>query len=205
MVLSLSNIQNQAKALKKQNNHITYNQALQSVSSNYGFRTYQALLIAAEIEYIKDDDLHISTIKQNIFKNRKHIQSNFIKLQNLQMKDDAIRNDEELDDEKREELFEELEEQATNLSSAIAGSVFGNSIEYKYTDNQMTCVEGCAFAAYVSANYLTIHNDIDAHNADFTLQLSIDTSTLELGYRYFIEEDGYKDWYDWNGIDIKLP
>ena len=156
-----------------------------------------------EIEDTKDEDLYIAEMKQNIINNQDKIKLNFIKISHLQVLDDAIRNDEELDDEKREELLEELEEQATSLSFAIASSVFEH-IKYKYKDNQKTCIEGCAFAGYVSSHNLTIHNDIDAQQADFTLQLEIDTATVELGYRYFNEDDGHKEWLEWNGIDIKL-
>jgi|GEM_PF-1393066 len=156
-----------------------------------------------EIEDTKDEDLYITEMRQNIINNQDKIKLNFIKISHLQDLDDAVKNDEKLDDEKREELREGLEEQAIRLSAAIASSVFGD-IEHKHTDNQAAWEEGYAYAGYVSSDDQTIHNDIDARQANFLLDLGVCTSTLGLGYRYFTEVDEYREWLDWYEIDIKL-
>ena len=95
---------------------------------------------------------------------------------------------------------------------------FGN-ILYKVTDNEKYYVEGCAYAAYCTSDYKTIHNDIDANNADYCIELNIRNQNFSFFYRDFnideyedTDNEGntiikrFKEWNDWYQIpDIKLP
>ncbi|MBU3015635.1 hypothetical protein KO488_12770 [Poseidonibacter lekithochrous] len=83
----------------------------------------------------------------NVFENRKHIKSNFIKIEKLSKKYEKFQFDKKYDNDKetREELLEEIEEKAVELSNSIAKMFFGNVI-FKLTDNQRLCAEGGAYA-----------------------------------------------------------
>ncbi|QKF82403.1 hypothetical protein [Halarcobacter ebronensis] len=217
--ISLLKIQNEAKELQV-NQKITYNQALHKVAKKNGFKAYQALLEKIKKDYIDDEDNQIKEFKSNVFENRKHIESNFIKIEKLSKKYGEIRFNEKYDDdeETREELIEEIEEKAAELSNSIAKMFFGNVLN-KLTDNQKLCVEGGAYAGYISSNYQTFHNDIDANNADYFIELDIENQRIEFSYRDFnidkyedIDNEGnkfigeIKEWNDWcQTSEIELP
>jgi hypothetical protein len=216
--IHLLKIQNEAKKLQNTQN-ITYNQSLQIVAQQNGFKSYQAILDKIKKDYVHDENEQIKEFKLNVFENRKHIKSNFTKIEKLAEKHEKIRFTEEYDndEEKREEILQEIEETASKLSNSIAKMFFGN-IKYKGTDNEKYFVEGCAYAGYVSSDFLTFHNDIDAHQADYFIELYILDQSFSFGYRDFnidkdkdIDNEGneiikeYKEWSDWYLVDIKLP
>lgn len=199
--ITLHNLKLQAQAIQKSEN-ISYNQALQNLASKNGFASYQALLAKLKQDYCYDEDELMSTFKTNIFKNRQFLKSSLIKLQNLASKYNEAR------DEGNEELMEEHEQTADKISSKIANIVFDN-IWYKFTDNQCTSLEGAAFAAYTSCSVNTFYNDIDAHEADYLLEIHLYNTSLSLGWRdyqvEYEEERELKEWGDWQEIELKLP
>lgn len=216
--IDLLQIQNEAKELQNIQS-ITYNQSLHVIAQKYGFKTYQAVLNQIRNDYIYDKNEEIKGFKLNIFDNRKHIKSNFAKIEKLSKKYENLRFDEKYDsdEETREEILEEIEERAAELSNSIAKMFFGNIIT-KLTGDRL-CLEGCAYAGYISSNYITIHNDIDAHQADYFVELNIIDQSFSFAYRDFnidkyddIDNQGnkiiieHKEWNDWYQIpDIKLP
>ena len=111
--ITLSQIQNEAKKLQDVQN-ITYNQSLQIIAQQNGFKSYQAILNKIKKDYIDDENEQIKEFKSNVFENRKHIKSNFIKIEKLSKKYEELQRDEKYDDdeETRAELLEELEEKA---------------------------------------------------------------------------------------------
>ena len=217
--ITLSQIQNEAKILQDTQN-ITYNQSLQIIAQKNGFKSYQAILNKIKKDYIDDENEQIKEFKSNVFENRKHIKSNFIKIEKLSKKYEELQRDEKYDDdeETRAELLEELEEKAAELSNSIAKMFFGDVI-FKLTDNQRLCVEGGAYAGYSSSDNQTIHNDIDAHNADYCIELNIENQKFYFSYRDFNIDDyedtdnegntiisRFKEWNHWYQIpDIELP
>ena len=217
--ITLSQIQNEAKKLQDVQN-ITYNQSLQIIAQQNGYKSYQAILNQIKKDYIDDENEQIKEFKSNVFENRKHIKSNFIKIEKLSKKYEELQRDEKYDDdeETRAELLEELEEKAAELSNSIAKMFFGDVI-FKLTDNQKLCVEGGAYAGYSSSDNQTIHNDIDAHNADYCIELNIENQKFYFSYRDFNIDDyedtdnegntiisRFKEWNHWYQIpDIELP
>ena len=217
--ITLSQIQNEAKILQDTQN-ITYNQSLQIIAQKNGFKSYQAILNKIKKDYIDDENEEIKEFKSNVFENRKHIKSNFIKIEKLSKKYEELQRDEKYDDdeETRAELLEELEEKAAELSNSIAKMFFGDVI-FKLTDNQRLCVEGGAYAGYSSSDNQTIHNDIDANNADYWIELNIENQKFYFSYRDFNIDDyedtdnegntiisRFKEWNHWYQIpDIELP
>ena len=217
--ITLSQIQNEAKILQDTQN-ITYNQSLQIIAQKNGFKSYQAILNQIKNDYIYDENEQIKEFKSNVFENRQHIKSNFIKIEKLSKKYEELQRDEKYDDdeETRAELLEELEEKAAELSNSIAKMFFGDVI-FKLTDNQKLCVEGGAYAGYSSSDNQTIYNDIDANNADYCVELSIKNQKFYFSYRDFNIDDyedtdnegntiikRFKEWNDWYQIpDIELP
>ena len=217
--ITLSQIQNEAKILQDTQN-ITYNQSLQIIAQKNGFKSYQAILNKIKKDYIDDENEEIKEFKSNVFENRQHIKSNFIKIEKLSKKYEELQRDEKYDDdeETRAELLEELEEKAAELSNSIAKMFFGDVI-FKLTDNQRLCVEGGAYAGYSSSDNQTIHNDIDANNADYWIELNIENQKFYFSYRDFNIDDyedtdnegntiikRFKEWNDWYQIpDIELP
>src|SRR5574344_1501887 len=217
--ITLSQIQNEAKILQDTQN-ITYNQSLQIIAQKNGFKSYQAILNKIKKDYIDDENEEIKEFKSNVFENRQHIKSNFIKIEKLSKKYEELQKDEKYDDdeETREELLEELEEKATELSNSIAKMFFGDVI-FQPTDNQKLCVEGGAYAGYSSSDNQTIYNDIDANNADYCIELNIENQNFSFFYRDFNIDDyedtdnegntiikRFKEWNDWYQIpDIELP
>ena len=217
--ITLSQIQNEAKILQDTQN-ITYNQSLQIIAQKNGFKSYQAILNKIKKDYIDDENEQIKEFKSNVFENRKHIKSNFIKIEKLSKKYEELQRDEKYDDdeETRAELLEELEEKAAELSNSIAKMFFGDVI-FKLTDNQRLCVEGGAYAGYSSSDNQTIYNDIDANNADYWIELNIENQNFSFFYRDFNIDDyedtdnegntiikRFKEWNDWYQIpDIELP
>ena len=217
--ITLSQIQNEAKKLQDVQN-ITYNQSLQIIAQKNGFKSYQAILNKIKKDYIDDENEEIKEFKSNVFENRQHIKSNFIKIEKLSKKYEELQRDEKYDDdeETRAELLEELEEKAAELSNSIAKMFFGDVI-FKLTDSQRLCVEGGAYAGYSSSDNQTIHNDIDAHNADYCIELNIENQKFYFSYRDFNIDDyedtdnegntiikRFKEWNDWYQIpDIELP
>lgn len=217
--ITLSQIQNEAKILQDTQN-ITYNQSLQIIAQKNGFKSYQAILNKIKKDYIDDENEQIKEFKSNVFENRKHIKSNFIKIEKLSKKYEELQRDEKYDDdeETRAELLEELEEKAAELSNSIAKMFFGDVI-FKLTDNQRLCVEGGAYAGYSSSDNQTIYNDIDANNADYWIELNIENQKFYFSYRDFNIDDyedtdnegntiikRFKEWNDWYQIpDIELP
>lgn len=211
-------IQDEAKKLQNVHN-ITYNQALHIVAQQNGFKSYQAILDKIKKDYIDDENEQIKEFKLNIFENRKYIKSNFARIEKLSKKYENLRFDEkyDTDEETRNEMLEEIEERAAELSNSVAKMFFGNIIR-KLTGDRL-CIEGCAYAGYISSNYITIHNDIDAHQADYFLELNIFEQSFSFAYRDFIidkyddiDSQGNKiiienkEWNDWYQIpDIKLP
>ncbi len=215
--IHLLQIQNEAKKLQNTQN-ITCNQSLQIVAQQNGFKSYQAILDKIKKDYVDDENEQIKEFKLNVFENRKHIKSNFTKIEKLAEKYKKIKFTEEYDnnEEKREELLQEIEETASKLSNSIAKMFFGNILT-KPTGDSMS-VEGCAYAGYVSSDFLTFHNDIDEHQADYFIELYILDQSFSFGYRDFnidkykdIDNEGneiikeYKEWSDWYLVDIKLP
>lgn len=217
--ITLSQIQNEAKILQDTQN-ITYNQSLQIIAQKNGFKSYQAILNKIKKDYIDDENEEIKEFKSNVFENRQHIKSNFIKIEKLSKKYEELQRDEKYDDdeETRAELLEELEEKAAELSNSIAKMFFGDVI-FKLTDNQRLCVEGGAYAGYSSSDNQTIHNDIDANNADYWIELNIENQKFYFSYRDFNIDDyedtdnegntiikRSKEWNHWYQIpDIELP
>lgn len=217
--ITLSQIQNEAKKLQDVQN-ITYNQSLQIIAQQNGFKSYQAILNKIKKDYIDDENEEIKEFKSNVFENRQHIKSNFIKIEKLSKKYEELQRDEKYDDdeETRAELLEELEEKAAELSNSIAKMFFGDVI-FKLTDNQRLCVEGGAYAGYSSSDNQTIYNDIDANNADYCIELNIENQKFYFSYRDFNIDDyedtdnegntiikRFKEWNDWYQIpDIELP
>lgn len=217
--ITLSQIQNEAKILQDTQN-ITYNQSLQIIAQKNGFKSYQAILNKIKKDYIDDENEEIKEFKSNVFENRQHIKSNFIKIEKLSKKYEELQRDEKYDDdeETRAELLEELEEKAAELSNSIAKMFFGDVI-FKLTDNQRLCVEGGAYAGYSSSDNQTIYNDIDANNADYCIELNIENQKFYFSYRDFNIDDyedtdnegntiikRFKEWNDWYQIpDIELP
>ena len=217
--ITLSQIQNEAKILQDTQN-ITYNQSLQIIAQKNGFKSYQAILNKIKKDYIDDENEEIKEFKSNVFENRQHIKSNFIKIEKLSKKYEELQRDEKYDDdeETRAELLEELEEKAAELSNSIAKMFFGDVI-FKLTDNQRLCVEGGAYTGYSSSDNQTIYNDIDANNADYWIELNIENQKFYFSYRDFNIDDyedtdnegntiikRFKEWNDWYQIpDIELP
>ena len=217
--ITLSQIQNEAKILQDTQN-ITYNQSLQIIAQKNGFKSYQAILNKIKKDYIDDENEEIKEFKSNVFENRQHIKSNFIKIEKLSKKYEELQRDEKYDDdeETRAELLEELEEKAAELSNSIAKMFFGDVI-FKLTDNQKLCVEGGAYAGYSSSDNQTIYNDIDANNADYWIELNIENQNFSFFYRDFNIDDyedtdnegntiikRFKEWNHWYQIpDIELP
>ena len=217
--ITLSQIQNEAKILQDTQN-ITYNQSLQIIAQKNGFKSYQAILNKIKKDYIDDENEEIKEFKSNVFENRQHIKSNFIKIEKLSKKYEELQRDEKYDDdeETRAELLEELEEKAAELSNSIAKMFFGDVI-FKLTDNQKLCVEGGAYAGYSSSDNQTIYNDIDANNADYWIELNIENQKFYFSYRDFNIDDyedtdnegntiinRFKEWNHWYQIpDIELP
>lgn len=216
--ITLLQIQNEAKELQI-NQNITYNQALHKVAQKNGFKAYQSLLDKIKKDYIDDEDDQIKEFKSNVFDNRKHIKSNFMKIEKLSEKYEEIRFNEKYDDneETRDELIEEIEEKAAELSNSIAKMFFG-SVSYTLADNQQMYVEGCAYAGYTSSDYRTIHNDIDSNNADYFIELNIKNQNFSFFFRDFnihkyedIDNQGNKfirEIKEWNDLcqtpDIEL-
>ena len=217
--ITLLQIQSEAKKLQNTQN-ITYNQSLQIIAQQNGFKSYQAILNKIKKDYIDDENEQIKEFKSNVFENRKHIKSNFIKIEKLSKKYEELQRDEKYDDdeETRAELLEELEEKAAELSNSIAKMFFGDVI-FKLTDNEKLCVEGGAYAGYSSSDNQTIYNDIDANNADYWIELNIENQNFSFSYRDFNIDDyedtdnegntiikRFKEWNDWYQIpDIELP
>ncbi len=217
--ITLLQIKSEAKKLQNTQN-ITYNKSLQIIAQQNGFKSYQAILNKIKKDYIDDENEEIKEFKSNVFENRQHIKSNFIKIEKLSKKYEELQRDEKYDDdeETRAELLEELEEKAAELSNSIAKMFFGDVI-FKLTDNQKLCVEGGAYAGYSSSDNQTIYNDIDANNADYWIELNIENQNFSFFYRDFNIDDyedtdnegntiikRFKEWNDWYQIpDIELP
>ena len=217
--ITLLQIKSEAKKLQNTQN-ITYNKSLQIIAQQNGFKSYQAILNKIKKDYIDDENEEIKEFKSNVFENRQHIKSNFIKIEKLSKKYEELQRDEKYDDdeETRAELLEELEEKAAELSNSIAKMFFGDVI-FKLTDNQRLCAEGGAYAGYSSSDNQTIHNDIDAHNADYCIELNIENQKFYFSYRDFNIDDyedtdnegntiikRFKEWNHWYQIpDIELP
>lgn len=217
--ITLLQIKSEAKKLQNTQN-ITYNKSLQIIAQQNGFKSYQAILNKIKKDYIDDENEEIKEFKSNVFENRQHIKSNFIKIEKLSKKYEELQRDEKYDDdeETRAELLEELEEKAAELSNSIAKMFFGDVI-FKLTDNQKLCAEGGAYAGYSSSDNQTIYNDIDANNADYWIELNIENQNFSFFYRDFNIDDyedtdnegntiikRFKEWNDWYQIpDIELP
>ncbi|WWW12542.1 hypothetical protein V7P26_04005 [Arcobacter cryaerophilus gv. pseudocryaerophilus] len=217
--ITLLQIKSEAKKLQNTQN-ITYNKSLQIIAQQNGFKSYQAILNKIKKDYIDDENEEIKEFKSNVFENRQHIKSNFIKIEKLSKKYEELQRDEKYDDdeETRAELLEELEEKVAELSNSIAKMFFGDVI-FKLTDNQKLCVEGGAYAGYSSSDNQTIYNDIDANNADYWIELNIENQNFSFFYRDFNIDDyedtdnegntiikRFKEWNDWYQIpDIELP
>lgn len=197
----LKNLKLQAQAIQKSQN-ISYNQALQQLASTNGFKSYQALLAKLEQDYCHDEDEFISIFKTNILKNRRFLKSSFIKLQNSALKYNEARY------EDNQELMKKYEQTANKISSTIASIICGN-MWHKLTDNECTSLEGAAFAIYESCDIMTFHNDIDAREADYLLQINVYGNSLSLGWReyqiQYEDDQKYKEWGDWQEIELKLP
>lgn len=105
----LTKIETEAKQIKEIQK-ISYNQALQLTAKKEGFSSYQAFLNKIETDFCKDENEYIKDFKSNIFKNRKYIKSNFIKIKNLKIKYNEINNDDIYDnnEDEREELLENI-------------------------------------------------------------------------------------------------
>lgn len=214
--ISLLQIQDEAKILQVEQN-ITYNQALNRIAQNNGFKAYQALLDKIKKNYIDDEDEQIKEFKSNVFENRKHIKSNFIKIEKLAEKYEEIQFDEKYDNEEetRKEMLEEIEEKAVTLSHSIVMMFYcDDDVMNKLLDNQRLHVEGCAYAGYTTSDYRTIYSDTDAKNADYLVELNIENQSFSFYHRDFnIEIEEYeenrferKEWNEWNEIpDIELP
>ena len=110
-----------------------------------GFR----ILNKIKKDYIDDKDDQFKEFKSNVFENRKHIKSNFIKIKKLPKEQEEILFDEKYDNEEiRKEMLEEIEK-AVELSSSIA-NMFSCDVFDKLIDNQILCVEGAAYSRYAT-------------------------------------------------------
>lgn len=209
---TLTELEIKAKQIKE-DQKISYNQALQVASKTEGYSSYQALLNKVETTYCQDANEYIKDFKSNIFKNRKHIKSNFIKIKNLKIKYDEITNDEKYDNnqEEREEFLENILHKADEIAKNIADLIFPNQI-VSFADNSFTSLEVPCFKIYTSSNGVTVHNDINGDKADFWLEIPLYSESLELGYRGLenYKEVGFRlpsedepNYFD--SIDIKLP
>jgi len=198
MKYNLQKIQKEAKTLSSHSD-LKYSQALQILSTQNGFKTYQALMTKVKDEYIQHEDVYIQDFKKNIFDNRKHIFSNFIKLKNLSEKYEQVRDSEMSEDEIEDEL-DDILNKANDISARSAKLIIGNEW-HKSTDNNETSLVASAFAIYTTCDIQTFSNDIDAYRADYWLEFSVSHFTIELGFRY---REG-DEWLDWDGINIELP
>ncbi len=197
----------------KEDQKISYNQALQVASKAEGYSSYQALLNKVETTYCQDDNKYIKDFKSNIFKNRKHIKSNFIKIKNLKIKYDEITNDEKYDnnEEEREEFLENILHKADKIAKNIADLIFPNQI-VNFADNSFTSLEIPCFKIYASSNGVVALNDINGEKADFWLEIALYSELFELGFRNlenyndigFIVPEEY-DPLNFNSINIELP
>ena len=200
MVLTLNECKDSAKELADKKK-ISYNKALQLVANKSGYKTYEALIQAIKQKYIQDENDDFSDFKSNIFENRRHLHSNFKKLTNLDKIYDEVRRSDLYDDSSREEKLESIIEKADDIMSQSASMILGNSWN-KGVDNQLLPLESAAFSVYISSDERTFRNDIDAHNADYMIELNVLTESFLLYYRSFnmVEYDdnlAYKDWLDW--------
>ena len=96
--ITLFQIQSEAKKLQNTQN-ITYNQSLQIIAQQNGFKSYQAILNKIKKDYIDDENEEIKEFKSNVFENRQHIKSNFIKIEKLSKKYEELQRDEKYDDD----------------------------------------------------------------------------------------------------------
>ena len=83
--ITLLQIKSEAKKLQNTQN-ITYNKSLQIIAQQNGFKSYQAILNKIKKDYIDDENEEIKEFKSNVFENRQHIKSNFIKIEKLSKK-----------------------------------------------------------------------------------------------------------------------
>lgn len=199
--MTLSEYKNKAKDLSKETS-LTYNQALHNIAKSYGYKSYHAVLKELKNQYIFDENQYISEFKTNIFKNQKHIKSNFEKINKL--------NNQYIKIDQNEELKDNILAKADNIADNIAKIIF-TDILYKFLDNSLTSFEVPCFALYTSSDYLTFHNDIDANNADILVDFNILDKSIDISFRDFTietwdEEDyydgkiitkSYKEWLDW--------
>lgn len=210
---TLTKLEIKAKKIKE-SQKISYNKALQVASKAEGFTSYQAFLNKVETTYCEDDNEYIKDFKSNLFKNRKHIKSNFIKLKNLKIKYDEITNDEQYNDngkKEREELLENILYKADKIAKNIADLIFANQI-VKFGDNQFTSLEAPSFNIYTSSNGVVALNDINGDKADFWLEIPLYSESFELGFKNlgnyndigFIVPEKY-DPQNFNSINIELP
>lgn len=200
LAISLQNIKENAKEIQK-TQRISYNQALQKISTNYGFTSYQALYAQIPSSDCSDDDDMVEIFKSNISRNRRLLKSLLKKITNLAQKYEKA---DDLDDKESMEGYIEM---GDRLSSMIASKIIGKEW-HKPFDNQSSCLEGSAFAIYTSTDERTFYDDIDANNADYTLQINLHIFSFDIGYREFTlvedEEYSYKEWRDWNDVNILL-
>lgn len=151
-----------------------------------GFR----ILNKIKKDYIDDKDDQFKEFKSNVFENRKHIKSNFIKIKKLSKEQEEILFDEKYDNkETRKEKLEEIEE-VVELSSSIANMFF--LMYYNITDNQTSCVEGAAYSGSDTSGYKIIYNDMDANNPDYFIKLNIENKSFDIAFRDF-NIDKYDD------------
>lgn len=184
--ITLSQIQNEAKILQDTQN-ASYNQSLQIIAKKNGFKSYQAILNKIKKDYINDENEQIKEFKSNVFENRKHIKSNFIKISKLYKKFEEIKLDNKYDDdeERRKEAIQKIEEEASKLSNSIAKMFFGN-VKYKDSDNEQYFFEGCAYAAYIEkSDERTMINDINCDKADYFIVLNINQQSFSFGCNDF--------------------
>ena len=207
----LTKIETEAKQIKEIQK-ISYNQALQLTAKKEGFSSYQAFLNKIETDFCKDENEYIKDFKSNIFKNRKYIKSNFIKIKNLKIKYNEINNDDIYDNNEteREELLENILNKADEMAKNMAHLIFPNQI-INFGDNNCTSLEVPCFNIYTSSGYIQAHNDYNGEKSDFFLELLLNDESIEIG---FINLNNYKDIgflipeeYDpsnFNSINIKL-
>ena len=198
---TLTELELKAKQIKEKQN-ISYNQALQIASKQEGYSTYQAFLSKIEKVYCADENEYIKDFKSNIFK-----------IKNLKIKYDKINNDDKYDnnEDERKELLENILRKADEIAKSIADLIFPTEI-VNFSDSEVTSLEAPCFNIYTSSNGITVHNDINGDKADFWLEITLYSESLELGYRGLenYKEVGFRlptkdeaNYFD--SINIKLP
>lgn len=199
--MNLSAIKTQAEQLSS-NSNSTYNQSLNQISEKYGYKSYQALLASIKKEFIQDTDKFLSFFKKNIFDNRKHIVSNFKKINNLYDKYENNLNNGKFDeDEEEEEQYDEMRNNVLKIEAATIKLVVGKEWHRGITSDK----EAFTYAVYTTCETVDYVNSIDGSGSDYGIWFNLYNNTISIYSRYRTEEDGFQVWTESNTIDIVIP